>query len=210
MNRRLLILSFTGLLLVVAITQILIIISRDFLEYGLGDQAVLEDIAAKSRTTEGQLNENPVVTAGLSRDQMPDYEVAKVVDGDTIDVLIAGQRKRVRLIGINAPESVDPRRPVQCFGKEASMALKNLLNGQRVFLEADSSQQDQDKYGRLLRFVFMRDGTNVNRYMILNGYAYEYTYDLPYRYQNLFIEAQKTAERKGTGLWSELTCKGGL
>ncbi len=134
------------------------------------------------------------------------YEVVKVIDGDTIDVDIGGQTKRIRLIGINTPETVDPRKLVECFGREASEKAKSILSGKRVVLESDPSQDERDKYGRLLRYVFLEDGTNFNFLMIRYGYAYEYTYDLPYRYQAEFKQAQKEAEENKAGLWA--SCQG--
>ena len=135
------------------------------------------------------------------------YEVVKVVDGDTIDVSINGKVERVRLIGINTPETVDPRKPVECFGVEASNKAKSLLTGKKVVLEDDASQGERDKYGRLLRYVFLEDGTNFNLLMIRDGYAYEYTYNLPYKYQAEFKKAQKEAEVNRGGLWGDL-CQG--
>ncbi len=129
------------------------------------------------------------------------FPVVKVVDGDTIDVRIANKEERVRLIGINTPETVDPNRPVECFGIEASNKAKDLLEGKRVRLEADASQQERDKYDRLLRFVFLEDGTNVNALMIREGYAYEYTYNLPYKYQTEFKDAERDARTNSRGLW---------
>lgn len=135
------------------------------------------------------------------------FEVVKVVDGDTIDVSINSTVKRIRLIGINTPETVDPRKLVECFGVEASNKAKLLLSGKKVILENDSSQGEKDKYGRLLRYVFLEDGTNFNLTMIKEGYAYEYTYNLPYKYQAEFKKAQKEAETTKAGLWSS-TCNG--
>jgi micrococcal nuclease len=139
---------------------------------------------------------------------LPRARVTRVVDGDTIDVRLDGREERVRLIGINTPESVDPRRPVECFGQEASAYAKALLSGQTVALEADSSQADRDQYGRLLRYVWLDDGRLFNQVMIAEGYAYEYTYDLPYKYQALFRAAQQAAQAAGRGLWSPQTCAG--
>lgn len=136
--------------------------------------------------------------------------VTKVIDGDTIDVLIDGKKETVRLIGINTPESVDPRRPVQCFGKEASDKARKILNNKDVYLESDSSQGERDKYSRLLRYVFLEDGTNFNKLMIQEGYAYEYTYNTPYKYQQEFRKAQKEAEDQKIGLWADDACKGSL
>ncbi len=138
------------------------------------------------------------------------YPVTRVVDGDTIDVNIDGQISRIRLIGINTPEVVDPRQPVQCFGKEASDKAKGSLTNQNVRLEADSSQDDKDKYGRLLRYVWREDGLFYNLEMIKLGYAFEYTYFLPYKYQAEFKNAQNYASSNKLGLWADNTCNGRL
>lgn len=135
------------------------------------------------------------------------YKVVKVVDGDTIDVDIDGKTERLRLIGINTPETVDPRKPVECFGKEASAKAKELLSGKNVKLEYDSTQDTRDKYGRLLAYVFREDGLFYNDWTIRNGYAYEYTYNVPYKYQSLFKEAQKFASDNQLGLWSPNSCQ---
>ncbi len=90
------------------------------------------------------------------------YKVVKVIDGDTVDVLINGKTERLRLIGINTPETLDPRRPVECFGIEASNKAKELLTGKYVFLESDPSQGERDKYERLLRYVFLENGESFN------------------------------------------------
>lgn len=135
------------------------------------------------------------------------YTVLKVVDGDTIHIDIDGKKETVRLIGINTPETVDPRRPVQCFGKEASNKAKELLEGQKVRIETESSQGERDKYGRLLGYVFREDGLFFNSYMVEEGYAYEYTYRLPYKYQAQFKAAQKEAQAQGKGLWASGVCE---
>lgn len=134
------------------------------------------------------------------------YRVMKVVDGDTIQVSSTGNvadLETVRFIGINTPETVDPRKEVECFGHEASDKTKELLTNQNVFLESDDTQTDRDKYGRWLRYVLLSDKTNVNQYLIQEGYAYEYTYKLAYKYQSDFKSAQKYAKENGKGLWGE-------
>jgi len=136
------------------------------------------------------------------------YSVVKVVDGDTIEVNVDGVTEKIRLIGVDTPETVDPRKPVQCFGKEASDHTKSILNGKPVKLEADSTQDDRDKYQRLLRYVILEDGSNYNLQLIKDGYAYEYTYDVPYKYQKEFKAAQKDAQDSGRGLWAADTCDG--
>lgn len=134
------------------------------------------------------------------------YEVVNVVDGDTIDVNINGTIERVRLIGIDTPELVDFRQPIECFAQEASNQAKEVLAGQKVRLEPDITQGDEDKYGRLLRYIFLSDGTNFNQLMIEQGFAHEYTYDLPYLYQDNFKQAENYAKDNSLGLWGN-TCK---
>lgn len=145
--------------------------------------------------------ENSAESKIISNNNQITFNVIKVVDGDTLDVSINGINERLRLIGINTPETVDPRKPVECFGKEASDKSKEMLSGKKVILESDSSQGERDKYGRLLRYVFLEDGTNFNLYMIKNGYAYEYTYNTPYKYQSEFKQAQIEAKNNNSGLW---------
>lgn len=138
----------------------------------------------------------------------PLYAVSKVTDGDTLEVTIDGKAEKIRLIGIDTPETVDPRKTVECYGKEASDKAKALLSGKKVRLEADKTQGDKDKYNRLLRYVFLEDGTNFNLLMIKEGYATEYTYSTPYKYQVEFKQAQRTASDTDKGLWSPDTCNG--
>jgi micrococcal nuclease len=132
--------------------------------------------------------------------------VVHIVDGDTIDVEIDGEKKRIRLIGADTPEVVDPRKTVQCFGVEASEKTKSLLTGKTVRLETDPTQGDKDIYGRLLRYVYLEDGTLVNKLLISEGFAHEYTYKIPYRFQKEFKKAEKDAENGKVGLWADGVC----
>src|SRR6476660_7558603 len=107
--------------------------------------------------------------------------VVRVVDGDTVDVQMAdGHTERLRLIGIDTPETVDPRKPVQCFGREASAHAHELLDGQAVTIDGDPTQDTRDRYGRLLAYLWRADGLFFNQRMISDGFAHEYTYRLPY------------------------------
>lgn len=129
-------------------------------------------------------------------------KVSKVIDGDTIKVLIEGKEETIRLIGIDSPEILDERKPVQCFGKEASNKAKEVLTGKTIILESDPTQRDRDEYGRLLRYVFLENGTNFDEFMLNEGYAREYTFKGNfYKYQSEFIQAQKKAKRENKGLW---------
>lgn len=137
--------------------------------------------------------------------------VIKVVDGDTITVSLNGRNETVRIIGINTPETVDPRSPVECFGIEASNQAKKLFTDSQntVWLEVDPSQGERDRYNRLLRYVFIQNGTvDYGRMMIAQGYAYEYTYGTPYKYQAVYKNVQQDAQGKELGLWNSATCNG--
>ena len=134
------------------------------------------------------------------------FAVVKVVDGDTIHVDANGQRLKVRMIGLDTPETVDPRKPVQCFGLEASAQAKTILCGQSVYLETDPSQDTADRFGRTLAYVWTESGRLFNLDMITDGYAFEYTYDLPYRYQQEFKGAEDDARTQERGLWSPSAC----
>jgi len=131
--------------------------------------------------------------------------VTRIIDGDTIEVEISGQKEKVRLLGIDTPELSRSGKPAECFAKKATDRLKALMDGSEVYLLADRSQGDRDRFDRLLRYVYLPGGTNVNLDMIRDGYAHEYTYSLPYQYQAEFLEAEKTAREKERGLWGT-TC----
>ena len=136
----------------------------------------------------------------------PYSKVTSVVDGDTIYAEIDGEEVSIRLIGVDTPETVHPSKPVECFGKEASKITTEKLLNKEIKLEADESQGDKDKYDRLLRYVILKDGTNFNKWLIENGYAFEYTYDTPYEYQLDFMDAEIDAEIEEKGLWAEGAC----
>ncbi len=137
--------------------------------------------------------------------------VVRVVDGDTIDVRFDGvsTTQKIRLLGVNTPETVDPRRVVQCFGKQASSFMKALLTEKHIRLDADPEADERDKYDRLLRNIVLPDGTDVNASLVGSGYAYAYV-SFPQNKQRKkqltrLQEEAKTAKR---GLWAEGTCAG--
>lgn len=141
-------------------------------------------------------------------DYLPnEYFVIKVVDGDTIKIQNSESIETIRMIGVNTPESVDPRKPVQCFGIEASNKTKEILLGQKVKITQDETQQKRDKYNRLLAYVNRSsDGLFVNKFLIEEGYAYEYTYNTPYKFQLDFKNAEKYAQKNKKGLWADGAC----
>ena len=121
--------------------------------------------------------------------------VERVVDGDTIIVQEVG---RVRLIGVDTPETVNPRRPVECFGREASAFAKRMLEGQRVRLEYD--QDRTDRYGRTLAYVYLPNGAFVNAELVRQGYGHAYT-RFPFRYLDDFRRYERDARQRQRGLW---------
>lgn len=126
--------------------------------------------------------------------------VTDVVDGDTIKV---EGNITIRLLGIDTPETKDPRKNVQCFGKEASNKLKELIEEKEVILEKDVSETD--KYKRLLRYIYLPLENNqllfVNDYLIREGFARVLTYPPDVKYTEEFLEAQQEAKEKNKGLW---------
>ena len=127
--------------------------------------------------------------------------VVHVVDGDTLDVRVGGTEERVRLLGIDTPESVAPNRPVQCYGAEASAYLASLVpGGTQVRLERDAVARD--KFGRLLAYVYRdEDDLLVNLALVEQGYADAVTYgDNEALYPQL-VAAEGEARNGGRGLW---------
>jgi micrococcal nuclease len=132
--------------------------------------------------------------------------VQYIVDGDTVDLVIDGREVRVRLIGVNTPESVARNQPVQCFGKEASKYTASLLPiGTEVRVERDV--EPRDDYGRLLLYVYrVDDGLFVNLELVRNGYAHTLTIPPNVAYSEQFVDAARWAEQSNVGLWS--ACSG--
>jgi micrococcal nuclease len=127
--------------------------------------------------------------------------VLRVVDGDTVEVQVGGRKETVRLIGIDTPETVDPRSPVECFGAEASDRSKALLpEGTEVRLVADV--EPRDRYDRLLAYVYRDDGTFVNLALVEDGYASVLTYPPNVAHVDEFTAAAARAREEGRGLWA--------
>ena len=136
------------------------------------------------------------------------FAVVRVVDGDTLIVARPEGDTRVRVIGIDTPESVAPDRPVECFGPESADRADQLLTGTSVMLRGDPTQDRVDQYGRELDYVWLPDGRLFNHVMLVEGFATEYTFAAPYAYQDSFRAAEQQAAQGGVGLWSPATCGG--
>lgn len=142
----------------------------------------------------------PSTIPSVSPTTLPNYKgtpvkVINVIDGDTIKIETG---ETVRYIGIDTPESVDPRKPVQCYAKEASAKNEELVLGKMVELEKDIS--DKDRYGRLLRYIWIGE-TLINEVLVREGFAYSYSYPPDIKYQSIFVETQRKAREEQKGLW---------
>ncbi|MES2215931.1 MAG: thermonuclease family protein [Patescibacteria group bacterium] len=129
------------------------------------------------------------------------YPVTRVIDGDTFNAKVGEKEITVRMLGINTPETVDPRKPPECFGKEASDETKLLLGHMKVQLKLNPKREVLDKYGRYLAYIYREDGLFINEYLLKDGFAKEYTYGKPYSEQRNFKKAEKKAQGNKVGLW---------
>ena len=129
------------------------------------------------------------------------YNVTTVSDGDTFSVNMDGREEKVRLIGVDTPETVKPNSPVECYGVAASNHLKLLLGGQSVRLESDPINQNRDRYDRLLRYAYTKDGVFVNKKIISEGYGFAYL-TFPFTKSEEFRLAQVSARERGVGVWN--------
>jgi micrococcal nuclease len=125
-------------------------------------------------------------------------DVVRVVDGDTI---VVGKDIKVRLIGVDTPETVHPFKPVEHYGKEASRFTSNLLKGEKVYLVSDPQGDKADRYGRTLAHVYRApDGLFVNAEIIRQGYGHAYT-RFPFMYMEEFKQLERFAREAEKGLW---------
>lgn len=129
------------------------------------------------------------------------YKVTEVYDGDTIAVNMDGHIEKVRFIGVDTPETHKPNSPVECGGPEASDFTHKELDNNQVRLEADPTNQNRDRYDRLLRYVYLQDGTLYNKFLITEGYGTPYT-TYPFQKKLEFIEAGKQAKLQNKGVWA--------
>lgn len=133
------------------------------------------------------------------------YDVVSVTDGDTFSVNINGEKTKIRLIGVNTPESVAPDEDRNCEeGKVASREMKSLLNGKKVYLEFDKERED--KYGRTLAYAYLEDGTMINKYLLEKGYAEVMTIEPNTKYAAEFSSIENAARKNQVGFWTNPQC----
>jgi micrococcal nuclease len=160
----------------------------------------------------GNLNRDENQPALLTQNTVPPapdvtvnhaYKVVRVVDGDTVVILIDGKQTRVRLIGVDTPETVHPQKAVEAYGKEASQFTRILLEGKSVYLEYEAGASKLDKYGRTLAYVYrVPDRLFINQELIRQGYAHAYT-RYPFRHLEAFRAHERAAREAKKGLWAE-------
>lgn len=139
----------------------------------------------------------PTSSPAPSETPLAEHETAlvvRVLDGDTVEVLLAGETLRLRYIGIDSPEDGQP------FAAEATEANRQLVEGKKVLLEKDVSETD--RYDRLLRYVYLLDGTLINAELVRAGYALAAAYPPDTRYQDYLESVQEAARQDGLGIWS--------
>lgn len=142
----------------------------------------------------------PQVKSAVSSNQPGLYTVTEFVDGDTIRINMNGKQETVRFIGVDTPETHDPRKAVQCFGTVAADFTKQFIGKQNVRLEADPENTNRDRYDRLLRYVYTAEGKLVNAEIIKQGYGFAYT-SFPFTKSDEFKQLQKEAQDANRGLW---------
>lgn len=191
--------------LLVATCLLLIISGFGFLWYGLSPKTLPNPSPIPSVENIPESTSSTTLTAGSSTVASLESEqvlVTKVIDGDTVEL---ENGSIVRLLGIDTPETKDPRKPVQCFGKEASAETKDLIEGKFVILEKDISETD--KYDRLLRYIFLPLENNkllfINDYLIREGFARVLTYPPDVKYTEQFLQVQIEAKENRRGLWQK-------
>ncbi|HVX24025.1 MAG TPA: thermonuclease family protein [Candidatus Saccharimonadales bacterium] len=128
------------------------------------------------------------------------YKIDHFIDGDTIAVNMNGQVEDIRFVGVDTPETHKPNTPVECYGPAAAAFTKSQIGNQRVRLVSDSLSTDRDRYGRLLRYVYLPDGTNLDQRLIEQGYGFYYPY-FPFSKAHQFKVAEKQAIAAHRGLW---------
>jgi endonuclease YncB( thermonuclease family) len=177
-------------------------------------QTVFEGAPQENRTLDPDGNalaceELPLgIAPALWTDEIPEdaipVDLVSVTDGDSINVIFAGQREQVRLVGIDTHESGGPYQDVECFGPEAASFLERLLDiGGTIALEQDV--EDRDQYGRMLRWVWADFGTGevylLNEALLRAGYAERFRDTPNQRYLDELLDAEDFAQDHQLGLW---------
>lgn len=135
------------------------------------------------------------------------YTVTRFSDGDTIVIDMNGKKESIRFIGVDTPETHKPNAPVQCYGTAASAYTKNVIGNKKVKLVADPLSTNRDRYDRLLRYVYLTDGTFMNQRLVEEGFGFYYPH-FPFTKSKQFESAQLKAQAANKGVWGNCTPKG--
>ena len=165
----------------------------------VGQQLTIPHPAAAPPPNAATPSTTPSPEFGAAPSNLVPAQVVDVVDGDTIKVSIGGNIYTVRYIGIDCPETHHPQRGLEWLGPEAAEQNRHLVEGKTVSLEKDISETD--KYGRLLRYVWLGD-LMVNAELVRLGFAQVATYPPDVKYQELFLRLEQEARAAGRGLWA--------
>ncbi|MFH1456797.1 MAG: thermonuclease family protein [Patescibacteria group bacterium] len=130
--------------------------------------------------------------------------ISRVVDGDTVEFTCNGKDEKIRIIGIDTPETVHPSKPVQCFGKEASQKMKKIAENKKAILKKGQGSENRDKYGRLLRYIEINN-QDIGAEMIKNGYAFSYKI-YPHEKLDEYNQLEKDVRETEKGLWGKGIC----
>ena len=163
-----------------------------------GNQHILEEKNGKWLPKTNDIVEAPTCL----KNEKIEVKFSKCVDGDTIKLKIDGKKERVRLLAIDTPESVTPDKPVEAYGKEASNYTCNLVkNANKIEIEYDINSDKEDKYGRILAYVYV-DGKMIQEELLSKGLArVAYLYS-NYQYTEKFKELESVAKENKLGLWN--------
>ncbi len=145
----------------------------------------------------------PIDSTKFMRWQPVSYAVKQFVDGDTVLVDMGGTEEKIRFIGIDTPETHKENTPVQCYGPAAAAYTKNRVGTQRIRLVSDTLTTNRDRYDRLLRYVYLEDGSNLNLELVQKGYAFAYAF--PFAKSRDFNIAMEQAQQSEAGLWGACT-----
>lgn len=163
-------------------------------------EEILNELGLENIITNNNVNNNSIVSTDIN--ELNKYKVISVTDGDTLKIDYNGEEKKVRLIGVDTPESVSPNKEKNNnYGKEASNYTKSRLEGKIISIEFDV--QETDKYGRFLAYVYLEDGTMYNKELLEKGYAQVATYPPNVKYVEEFENIQKEARGNNIGFWGE-------
>lgn len=193
-------------LILLAITIFGFLLSGFLIYQGLSSSNFnFSDSKVENSSQNQVLGSREILEASVSAEIGIKALVTRVIDGDTIEVEIDKGLKKMRYIGINTPETVDPRKKVECFGKEASYENKRLVEGKIIYFQKDVSTTD--RFDRLLGFVYLplTDGEIlfVNDYLVRQGFAYSFSYPPDIKYSEKFRQAENEARENLRGLWGK-------